>query len=146
MGDFQESQVLDKFFEELRTSENKCCYGLNSVKYAMDNMAVGTLLISDHLFRSKNNQIRKLYVKLSEEAESLGVKVMIFGSTSPAGARLKQMTGVAAILKFMLPGLDDVEEENESGSEKDSDEMSDYEYKKEEQSSSEDEGKSNPSS
>jgi hypothetical protein len=47
---------------------------------------------------------------------------------TPSGERLKQMTGVAAILKFALPGLDDVEEPNESGSERDSDELSDVEY------------------
>eukprot|EP00355_Strombidium_rassoulzadegani_P007744 CAMPEP_0168616074 /NCGR_PEP_ID=MMETSP0449_2-20121227/4840_1 /TAXON_ID=1082188 /ORGANISM="Strombidium rassoulzadegani, Strain ras09" /LENGTH=303 /DNA_ID=CAMNT_0008656849 /DNA_START=336 /DNA_END=1244 /DNA_ORIENTATION=+ len=126
VGCYSESQVLDQFFEELRTTENKVCYGLNSVKYAMENMAVEKLLISDHLFRSKNNMTRKMYVQLSESAERQGVDVVIFGSLSPSGERLKQMTGVAAILRFELPGLDDVEELNDSDSEKDSDELSAY--------------------
>jgi protein pelota len=55
MGCYSESLILDQFFEELRTSDNKVCYGINSVKYALENSAVETLLISDHLFRSKNN-------------------------------------------------------------------------------------------
>jgi len=34
------------------------------------------------------------------------------------------MTGVAAILKYALPGLDDIDEADEGPSDKDSDEMS----------------------
>jgi len=35
---------------------------------------------------------------------------------NPTGERLKQMTGVAAILKYPVAGLDDVEEEEEDSS------------------------------
>lgn len=42
---------------------------------------------------------------------------MIFSSNTPSGNRLKQMTGVAAILRFPLMGLDDIEEEEEVDSE-----------------------------
>ena len=76
----------------------------------MENDAVATLLISDHLFRSKNTTTRKEYVKLSESSERNGIKVVIFSSNNPTGNRLKDMTGVAAILRYNLPGLDDVDE------------------------------------
>ena len=42
---------------------------------------------------------------------------MDFSSNTPSGSRLKQMTGVAAILRFPLMGLDDIEEEVEVDSE-----------------------------
>ena len=44
---------------------------------------------------------------------------------SPAGEKLKNMTGVAAILRFSLPGLDDVEEDPDSGDSSDSDQFVD---------------------
>ena len=51
--------------------------------------------------------MRKRYVALSEHASKNGVKVVICGSMNPAGERLKHMTGVAAILRFALPNIDD---------------------------------------
>jgi protein pelota len=76
---------MNEFFEVLRIHDDKCCYGINSVKYAMENMEVKTLLISDHLFRAKNNAIRLEYVKLHEKAEKNGIKVVVFGSNNPTG-------------------------------------------------------------
>lgn len=95
----------------MRTCDDKVCYGIKSVNFALDSVAIETLLISDNLFRAKSNAVRAEYVKLSEKAQSNGIKVVIFGSMSPAGEKLKNMTGVAAILRFPLPGLDDVEED-----------------------------------
>ena len=53
----------------MRTKENQACYGINSVKFALENNAVETILISDNLFRAKNVKTRKEYVQLSESAE-----------------------------------------------------------------------------
>ena len=41
---------------------------------------------------------------------------MVFSSMNPTGERLKQMTGVAAILKYDVPGCDDIEEDDENSS------------------------------
>jgi protein pelota len=84
-------------------------------------MSIETLLISDNLFRAKNNTTRIEYVKLAEKAEKNGIKVVIFGSMSPAGEKLKNMTGVAAILRFSLPGLDDVMEDEDKNDSSDED-------------------------
>ena len=46
--------------------------------------------------------------------------MFIFSSETPVGNRLKNMTGVACILRFALPELDDVEEESIKDSEDDS--------------------------
>ncbi len=72
--------MLDRFFETLRTEDEKVCYGIKSVNVAIDNDAVEYLFISDHLFRSKSTEIRLLYVKLAERGERKGIKVMIFSS------------------------------------------------------------------
>ena len=120
---------MDDFFETLRTKDNQACYGFKSVEYALDNPgAVKTLLISDNLFRSKNTEIRKTYVQLAERSEKNGVTVAVFSSLNPAGERLKQMTGVAAILRFPVHGLDDVEEtDDETSSTDSSDEVQEQE-------------------
>mmetsp|Transcript_20801 Transcript_20801/g.28642 ORF Transcript_20801/g.28642 Transcript_20801/m.28642 type:complete len:86 (+) Transcript_20801:754-1011(+) len=49
-----ENTYLDKFFEILGTNEDKVTYGPKCVEYALNNMAIEVLLISDKLFRSKN--------------------------------------------------------------------------------------------
>ena len=51
---FSEGKHLDEFFETLRTTDDKACYGIKSVEFALGNLAVETLLVSDHLFRAKN--------------------------------------------------------------------------------------------
>ena len=111
-----EIQLLDEFFETLRTDYDKVCYGINATKYACEKLAVKNLLISDHLFRSKNVNVRKQYVAIAEDAERNGIKVNIFGSQNPAGQRLKDMTGVCAILKYALPELEEISEPEDNNS------------------------------
>ena len=64
---FNETKHLDEFFETLRTYDHRAFYGIKSVKFAFDEHpgSVKTLLISDHLFRSKNSLTRKVYVDLA---------------------------------------------------------------------------------
>lgn len=77
-------------------------------------------MISDKLFRAKNVATRKIYVNLVEKAERDGIEVIIFGSMNPSGERLDNLSGVAAILRYPLPGLDDIEEDENSFDENDS--------------------------
>ena len=60
-----ETALLDEFFTTLRVDYDKVCYGQKTVCAAMESVAVKNLLISDHLFRSKNVAIRKQYVKIA---------------------------------------------------------------------------------
>lgn len=80
-----ETAILDKFFENLAINEHKVTYGPKSVEYAIDQLAVDTLLISDRLFRAKNIEQRKFYVKLHDLAQSNGMNVVVFGSMSASG-------------------------------------------------------------
>ena len=116
-----ETAVLDKFFETLAMCEDKCTYGPKSVECALREMAVETLLVSDKLFRSKNIEMRKFYVGLHDKALRDGINVVIFGSMSPSGIRLNNLTGIAAILRFTLPQLDDMVEPDEGDIESDED-------------------------
>ena len=116
-----ELALLDEFFETLRTDYERVCYGLNATKYACEKLAVKNLLISDHLFRSKNVSTRKTYVAIAEDAEKNGIKVNIFSSENPTGKRLKDMTGVCCILKYPLPELEDIDEASDADSSQEGD-------------------------
>lgn len=108
-----ETAVLERFFETLALCEDKVTYGPKSVEIALREMAVETLLISDKLFRAKNIEQRKYYVGLYEYAQRNGINVIIFGSLNAAGVRLNGLTGIAAILRFELPQLQDMVDEDE---------------------------------
>ena len=116
-----ETAALDKFFETLAMCEDKCTYGPKSVECALNEMAVETLLVSDKLFRNKNIELRKFYVKLHDKAVRDGLNVVVFGALSPAGIRLNNLTGIAAILRFILPQLDDMIEPDEGDIDSDED-------------------------
>jgi protein pelota len=92
--------------------QDRVCYGRKSVEFALNNMAVETLFVSDKLFRAKNLATRKVFVSMVERAERDGMTAIIFSSMHPSGERLDNLSGVAALLRYPLPGLDDIEEED----------------------------------
>ncbi|KAH9077318.1 pelota [Lactarius deliciosus] len=69
---------------------------------AVDRGAVGTLLISDELFRAGDPEVRKRYVSLVEGVREKRGEVLIFSSMHESGQQLNQITGIAAILTFPL--------------------------------------------
>ncbi|KAF9247321.1 eRF1 domain 1-domain-containing protein [Melanogaster broomeanus] len=98
----REGIVLDKFFKMLGSDEMRAWYGPDHVCLAADRGAVGTLLISDELFRASDPKTRKRYVSLVESVQQKGAEVVIFSSMHESGQQLNQLTGVAAILTFPL--------------------------------------------
>ncbi|KZT12522.1 pelota [Laetiporus sulphureus 93-53] len=98
----REGIMLDKFFKMLGTDEMRAWYGPAQVSLAVDRGAVGTLLISDELFRSSDAETRKKYVDLVESVQGRGGEVLIFSSMHESGQQLNQLTGIAAILTYPL--------------------------------------------
>ncbi|TCD68218.1 Translation factor pelota [Steccherinum ochraceum] len=98
----REGIMLDKFFKMLGSDEMRAWYGPDHVSLAADRGAIGTLLISDELFRSSDPILRKKYVALVEDARTKGAEVLIFSSMHESGQQLNQLTGIAAILTFPL--------------------------------------------
>lgn len=103
----------------LGSDEQRAWYGPAHVILAADRGAIGTLLISDDLFRSSDPVQRKVYVELVEGVKAKNAEVLIFSSMHESGQRefqspgplshlslchaeLNQLTGVAAILTFPL--------------------------------------------
>jgi len=94
--------VLDKFFKMLGVDEMRAWYGPDHVHLAADRGAIGTLLISDELFRASDPKLRKKYVELVERVQQKGAEVVMFSSMHESGQQLNQLTGIAAILTFPL--------------------------------------------
>ncbi|KAG8856817.1 Translation factor pelota [Tulasnella sp. 330] len=106
----REGIMLDKFFKMLASDELRAWYGPDHVLLASERGAIGTLLITDELFRSNDVNQRKKYVALVEAVRQKGGEVVIFSSMHESGQQLNQLTGIAAILTFPLD-VEVVEEE-----------------------------------
>ncbi|KAJ3896104.1 eRF1 domain 1-domain-containing protein [Lentinula edodes] len=98
----REGLTLDKFHKMLASDELRAWYGPKHVILAAERGAIGTLLISDELFRASDPETRKRYVALVEKVKQTGGDAVIFSSMHESGQQLNQLTGIAAILTFPL--------------------------------------------
>ncbi|XP_060184763.1 protein PELOTA 1 [Lycium barbarum] len=105
----KEVQALKEFFNMLSNDPDRACYGPKHVEVAHERMAVQTLLITDDLFRSSDVASRKKYANLVDSVKGSGGTALIFSSMHVSGEQLAQLTGIAAILRFPLPELEDIE-------------------------------------
>jgi protein pelota len=105
----QEVRALQDFFSMMSNVPERACYGPKHVEVAHERMAVQTLLITDELFRNADVVARQKYVDLVNSVKDLGGIVHVFSSLHVSGEQLAQITGIAAILRFPLPELDDME-------------------------------------
>mmetsp|Transcript_14871 Transcript_14871/g.25409 ORF Transcript_14871/g.25409 Transcript_14871/m.25409 type:complete len:419 (-) Transcript_14871:80-1336(-) len=134
----KEIDVLNKFMRLLDTHPEKAYYGYFHVQKANEELAIDSLLISDELFRSSDIVTRKKYVELVETVRERGGSVYIFSTMHVSGQQLQQVSGVAAILRYPLPDLDELEEiaaAHEAGlvEEEDEEELTEEEKKQREE-------------
>jgi len=104
-----EVKALDAFYTMLHHEPSRAFYGAKHVEKANELQAIETLLISDNLFRNVDIAQRKRYVRLVDSCRENGGDVKIFSSLHPSGEQLEQLTGVAALLRFPVPELEDEE-------------------------------------
>lgn len=87
-----------------------------AIMYQLTHTHAHTL--SQHSCPSRSNNIaeRKKYIALVEQVRLMGGAVLVFSTMHTSGEQLTQLTGVAAILHFPLPDLEDEELEDVGGS------------------------------
>ena len=108
----REVLIMDKFLSHLNDDDFKAWYGEAEVSKAADMGAIDTLLITDTLLRTDDFTQRKKYLDLVELIENMGGTVFVFSTLHNSGEELDKLTGLACILKYPLPDLDeDLEEE-----------------------------------
>lgn len=106
----REITVLDNFFKILNDDDMRAWYGPRHVEAAVEKGAVATLLITDSLFRSNDIATRKKYIAMVEELRNSGREALIFSTMHPSGKELSDLGGIAAILLYPDPGLEDIED------------------------------------
>lgn len=105
----KEVKAMQDFFQMLNTDASRAFYGPDDVAAATERLAVQTLLVSDSLFRSADVATRRRYVQLVESVKEGGGSVHIFSSLHVSGEQLNLLSGIAAILRFPLPDLEDMD-------------------------------------
>jgi protein pelota len=105
----KEVSKLNAFFRMMDTQPDQAYYGYSHVHRANEELAIDSLLLTDALFRSSEVATRQQYVQLVESVRKNGGSVFIFSSLHVSGQQLGQVSGVAAILRYPLPDLDQLE-------------------------------------
>ncbi|XP_071703432.1 protein PELOTA 1-like [Rutidosis leptorrhynchoides] len=108
-GDRAVVRALQDFFTMLNKDPDRTCYGPNHVEVANERKAVQKLLITDNLFRSTDVATRQRYEDLVNTVKDSGGTTHVFSSMDVSGQQLARYTGIAAILRFPLLELDDIE-------------------------------------
>jgi protein pelota len=111
-----EINALREFLDWMSSDPDRVTYGLRHVRAAGEQGAIAKLLLVDSLFRAQNVQRRAEYVQLVEACKAARATVLIFSDQHVTGSQLRQLSGVAAILRFPLP-LEDLEEEDDDDEE-----------------------------
>ncbi|CDO91908.1 unnamed protein product [Kluyveromyces dobzhanskii CBS 2104] len=132
---FKLAFILREFQDHLINDDCKAWYGKKVVAKAAEFGYVDTLLISDKMLFSKNEQKNDRSLELLKDVESSGGKIHIFSSEHYLGDELNCLSGLACILKYPMPDMDedieesevDTEEESENDADNTEDEM-EYEY------------------
>ena len=103
----REANIMDSFMKHLNEDDYKAWYGEQEVFKAAELGAIDELLITDLLARSPDLSQRKMYMDLMKSIESLGGRVIIFSTLHISGEELDRLTGIACILKYPIPDLDE---------------------------------------
>lgn len=93
----------------LTNDPERACYGLKEVLTANEQIAIDQLLITDTMYRCGNFIERKKYVDLIDSVRASGGRVFKFSSLHVSGEQLNNYTGIAAILRFPIPDIDEFE-------------------------------------
>jgi protein pelota len=102
-----EVRALQDFFAMLKADPDRAYYGYGHVARACADSAIDSLLVTDGLFRASDLSTRRRYVALVEDAKSKGAKVYVFSSMHVTGEQLGQLSGIAAVLRFPMPDIED---------------------------------------
>ena len=109
-----EVKALQDFYKMLQNEPDKACYGLKQVEKANESDAIDVLLVTDGLLRSHDVAMRKKLVGFVDSVRESGGIVKVFSSMHVSGEQLGQLTGIAAILRFPVPGMSDCEDSSDN--------------------------------
>jgi len=95
-GLVEEKKIMERFFNSLSTKGGgKAVYKKEDVMKALEMGAVDVLLVSDDIEDAELE-------KLEEKVESIGASVKLISLETTEGQQLKELGGLAAILRFKV--------------------------------------------
>lgn len=94
----KEKTIVNKFFELLAKNEGKAVYGLNDVKKAVEMGAAEKVLVSE-------DASDELIDELEALCQTTGAELVMISVETREGAQLKEIGGVAALLRYSLEGV-----------------------------------------
>jgi protein pelota len=98
----EETEVVEEVMERLGKGEGKIAYGLSEVEGAVSLGAVERLGVADSLLRDSEDEQRLRLEKLMLEVERRSGNVTVISTEHEAGAKLKALGGITALLRFPL--------------------------------------------
>ncbi|CCF59717.1 hypothetical protein KAFR_0H03070 [Kazachstania africana CBS 2517] len=107
----KEAMVMDDFLRHLNDDDYKAWYGENEVRKAADMGAIDSILVTDSFVRSHDVSERKKNLELIDSVERNGGVAYVFSTLHISGEELEKLTGIACILKYPLPDLDEDSDE-----------------------------------
>lgn len=116
----KDAVIMDEFMDHLNKDDFKAWYGEAEVEKASEMGAIRYLLITDTMLHNDDIAKRKKFLELVERVEQSGGKAVVFSTLHSLGEELDRMTGVACILNYPLPDLDEgLDEEEDDDDDKD---------------------------
>jgi len=91
----EEKKSVQDFFKVMLANSKKVTYGENETLKALEMNAVDVLLLSEHLEEDR-------IFELEEKAQVGGSTVKIISTETREGTQLKELGGIAAILRFEI--------------------------------------------
>jgi protein pelota len=91
---------MDKFLDNFMNCSLLCSVGMEEVKESMEYGAVRSLLITNEVLKSYDVAVRREVEQLCRDVEQSGGAVYIIPAKHYSGAKLDQMGGICANLKY----------------------------------------------
>ncbi len=98
----EESSIVEKFLKRLGKGRGDVAYGLSDVERASSLGAVEEIIVTDEMFRESSDEVIETLERIIREVEMKGGKVRIISVEHEAGAKIKALGGVAALLRFPI--------------------------------------------
>jgi len=98
----KEVKKLEEFHNTFLKDSNMAVFGEREVRFAQEQSAIASLLITDGLIRSNNFHLRKKMMALVDQIRATGAEIFVFNESHESGARLRDITGIAALLRFPI--------------------------------------------
>ncbi|MBX5321929.1 MAG: mRNA surveillance protein pelota [Candidatus Bathyarchaeia archaeon] len=99
----EETEIVEEVLKRLGKGEQNVAYGMEEVHRAADFGAVETLILADTMLREAKDEERLSLEQLMKNVELKGGKIMVVSTEHEAGAKLVALSGIAALLRFVLP-------------------------------------------